>query len=120
MMSLASLSVFGIRGGAIWTGNADTHWYGVEFVRGRSYRLHEKASLLLVHRIIPATGLAWLASDRQAFAAWCGCVSGDASQADVLGEIISLADRQSVGHSLGADLGPKAAKSQVVSRCMKS
>lgn len=95
-------------------GNADTHWYGVEFVRGRSYRLHEKASLLLVHRIIPATGLAWLASDRQAFAAWCGCVSGDASQADVLGEIISLADRQSVGHSLGADLGPKAAKSQVI------
>jgi integrating conjugative element relaxase (TIGR03760 family) len=95
-------------------GNEDTHWYGVEFVRGRSYRLHEKASLLLVHRIIPATGLAWLASDRQAFAAWCGCISGDASQADVLGEIISLADRQSVGHSLGADLGPKAATSQVV------
>jgi integrating conjugative element relaxase (TIGR03760 family) len=95
-------------------GNAATHWYGVEFVRNRSYRLHEKASLLLVHRIIPATGLAWLASDRQAFAAWCGCVSGDASQADVLGEIISLADRQSVGHSLGADLGPKAATSQVV------
>ena len=94
--------------------NADTHWYGVEFIRGRSYRLHEKASLLLVHRIIPATGLAWLASDRQAFAAWCGCVSGDASQADVLGEIISLGDRQSVSHSLGADLGPKAAKSQVI------
>jgi len=95
-------------------GNADTQWYGVEFVRNRSYRLHEKASLLLVHRIIPATGLAWLASDRQAFAAWCGCISGDTSQADVLGEIISLADRQSVGHSLGADLGPKAATSQVV------
>ena len=95
-------------------GNADTYWYGVEFVRNRSYRLHEKASLLLVHRIIPATGLAWLASDRQAFAAWCGCVSGDASQADVLGEIISLGDRQSVSHSLGADLGPKAAKSQVI------
>ena len=95
-------------------GNADTQWYGVEFVRNRSYRLHEKASLLLVHRIIPATGLTWLASDRQAFAAWCGCISGDTSQADVLGEIISLADRQSVGHSLGADLGPKAATSQVV------
>lgn len=101
-----------------WAGDIDSqvaaHWYGVEFVRNRSYRLHEKASLLLVHRIIPATGLAWLASDRQSFAAWCGCVSGDASQADVLGEIISLADRQSVGHSLGADLGPKAATSQVI------
>jgi integrating conjugative element relaxase (TIGR03760 family) len=101
-----------------WTGDIDSqvaaHWYGVEFVRNRSYRLHEKASLLLVHRIIPATGLTWLASDRQAFAAWCGCVSGDASQADVLGEIISLGDRQSVSHSLGADLGPKAAKSQVI------
>jgi Putative conjugal transfer nickase/helicase TraI C-term/Putative helicase len=32
----------------------------------------------------------------------------------VLGEIISLADRQSVGHNLGAGTSPKAAKSQVV------
>lgn len=101
-----------------WAGDIDSqpdvHWYGVEFVRGRTYRLHEKASMLLVHRLIPATGLAWLASDRQAFSAWCGCVCGDAGQADVLGEIVSLADRQSVGQSLGADPSPKAAKSQVV------
>ena len=59
--------------------NAETHWYGVEFVHNRSHRLHERASMLLVHRLIPATGLAWLASDQQAFSAWCGCVSGDAS-----------------------------------------
>ena len=101
-----------------WAGDIDSqaavYWYGIEFVRGRTYRLHEKASMLLVHRIIPAAGLAWLASDRQAFAAWCGCVCGDASQSDVLGEIISLADRQSVGQSLGADTSPKAAKTQVV------
>ncbi|NOU21838.1 MAG: DNA-binding domain-containing protein [Methyloglobulus sp.] len=94
--------------------NATAHWYGVEFVRHRTYRLHEKASLLLVHRIMPASGLTWLASDRQAFSAWCACVSGDIGQADVLGEIISLADRQSVAQNLGADTSPKAAKSQVV------
>jgi integrating conjugative element relaxase (TIGR03760 family) len=49
-----------------WAGDMDSqataHWYGVEFVRNRTYRLHEKASLLLVHRLIPAAGLAWLAS----------------------------------------------------------
>jgi integrating conjugative element relaxase (TIGR03760 family) len=118
-----NISLFNEQGQSIglwdpWAGDIDSqaavYWYGIEFVRGRTYRLHEKASMLLVHRIIPAAGLAWLASDRQAFAAWCGCVSGDASQADVLGEIISLADRQSVGQSLGADTSPKAAKSQVV------
>ncbi len=38
--------------------NAAAHWYGIEFVRNRTYRLHEKASLLLVHRIMPASGLA--------------------------------------------------------------
>ena len=94
--------------------NATAHWYGVEFVRNRTYRLHEKASMLLVHRILPTSGLTWLASDRQAFSTWCGCVSGDVSQADVLGEIISLADRQSVGQNLGAETSHKAAKSQVV------
>jgi integrating conjugative element relaxase (TIGR03760 family) len=101
-----------------WCGDLDSkataHWYGVEFVRNRTYRLHEKASMLLVHRILPTSGLTWLASDRQVFSAWCGCVSGDVSQADVLGEIISLADRQSVGQNLGAETNPKAAKSQVV------
>jgi integrating conjugative element relaxase (TIGR03760 family) len=101
-----------------WAGEIDSqsaaHWYGVEFVRNRTYRLHEKASMLLVHRLIPAAGLAWLAGDRQAFSAWCGCVCGDAGQADVLGEIIGLADRQSVGQSLGANTSPKAAKPEVV------
>ncbi len=94
--------------------NATAHWYGVEFVRNRTYRLHEKASMLLVHRILPTSGLTWLASDRQVFSAWCGCVSGDVSQADVIGEIISLADRQSVVQNLGAETNPKAIKSQVI------
>ena len=101
-----------------WSENIDNnpavHWYGLEFVRNRAYRLHEKASLLLVNRILPPAGLTWLASDRQVFSAWCACISGDVSQADVLGEIISLGDRQSVAHNLGADNNPQAAKSQVV------
>ncbi|MFA6094269.1 MAG: MobH family relaxase [Candidatus Paceibacterota bacterium] len=100
-----------------WAGNLDPHgqaaWYTLAFVRNRSYRLHEKAALLFAPRIIPAAALAWLASDPAALSAWCACVTGDGVQAAVLGEIISLADRQSVGQNLGAEVGPKAATTQV-------
>ena len=55
----------------------------------------------------------WPATDKH-FRPGVAVFRGDAGQADVLGEIVSLADRQSVGQSLGADPCPKAAKSQVV------
>jgi len=102
-----------------WAGDMNSqpavHWYELEFIRNRTYRLHEKASLLLVPRILPTCGLSWLANNRQTFSAWCACVSGDFSQADVLAEIISQADRHSVGLNLGADPNPNTAtKSQII------
>lgn len=78
-------------------------WYTTEFVRHQQYRLHEKASPLLVHRIIPSQGMSWLASDPHILSQWLASVSGDLENAGMIGEIVSLADQQSVAVNLGAD-----------------
>lgn len=78
-------------------------WYRTEFQRGRQYRLHEKASLLLIHRIIPSYALNWLSSDRHIFEQWLACVSGDIENASSIGEIVGAADSKSVATNLGAD-----------------
>ena len=88
----------------------DARYYDIQFVKKREYRLHEKASLLLVGRIIPKCGLSWLAGDRQAFSCWLSCLAGHYHEADALGEIISLGDRHSVAKDLGAE--PKAQATQ--------
>ncbi|WP_235185818.1 MobH family relaxase [Methylomarinum vadi] len=78
-------------------------WYSTEFQRGRKYRLHEKASLLLIHRIIPSYALNWLSGDRHIFEQWLACVSGDIENASSIGEIVGAADSKSVATNLGAD-----------------
>lgn len=78
--------------------------YIVEFVPNRHYRLHEKAAPLLINKIIPPQGMSWLISDRSIFARWLACVSGDLENAGALGEIVSIADSQSVAANLGADV----------------
>ena len=80
--------------------------YRSNFVKKRQYRLHEKASLLLVHRIVPPCGLSWLASDRKVLAYWLACISGDLEEAGVIGEIVIQADGQSVAKNLGAESRP--------------
>jgi hypothetical protein len=97
-----------------WHGNMasikNAQYYGIQFVNKREYRLHEKAALLLVDRIIPQCGLSWLAGDRQAFSCWLSCLSGQIHEADALGEIVSLGDRHSVAKDLGAEPKAQAAK----------
>ncbi|WP_168175498.1 MobH family relaxase [Methylocaldum sp. 14B] len=101
-----------------WIGSLtdDPHarWYRTAFVPKRQYRLHEKASLLLVNRIIPAEGLAWLAGDRGAFSAWLSCIGGDLAEAGVMGEIVNKADGESVARNLGAEPGQRVTSSSVV------
>ena len=101
-----------------WHGNMaaikDAWYYGIQFVNKREYRLHEKAALLLVGRIIPTCGLSWLAGDRQAFSCWLSCLSGHYHEADALGEIISLGDRHSVAKDLGAEPKAQAAKPTIL------
>ncbi|MBK1673752.1 hypothetical protein CKO35_10615 [Ectothiorhodospira shaposhnikovii] len=76
--------------------------YSIEFRRGRRHRFHERAAPLLAHQIIPARGIAWLASDQVLFAAWLATLSGDMDDAGALGEIIQQADGLSVARNLGA------------------
>ena len=78
-------------------------WYTSEFIRNRQYRLHEKATPLLIYKIIPSHGMKWISSDQAIFSTWLACLSGDMDNASSIGEIISIADSQSVGSNLGAD-----------------
>ncbi len=78
-------------------------WYTTEFVRNRIYQLHEKASPLLIHRIVPSQGIKWISSDQSIFSKWIGCISGDKDNASSIGEIVSIADGKSVAADLGAD-----------------
>ncbi|MBD9357323.1 MobH family relaxase [Methylomonas albis] len=77
--------------------------YIAEFVPNRRYRLHEKATPLLTNKIIPPLGLRWLTSDQNIFARWLACVSGYLENAGSLGQIVNIADSQSVAANLGAD-----------------
>ncbi|MGY6275092.1 MobH family relaxase [Methylomonas sp. MgM2] len=77
--------------------------YIAEFLPNRLYRLHEKATPLLTNKIIPPQGMRWLTSDRGIFARWLASVSGDLENAGSLGQIVSIADSQSVAANLGAD-----------------
>jgi len=78
-------------------------WYSSEFIRHRQYKLHEKASPLLINKIMPSNGVKWLSSDQIIFSNWLACLSGDMDNASSIGEIISIADSKSVAANLGAD-----------------
>ena len=78
-------------------------WYTSEFIRNRQYRLHEKATPLLIHRIIPTQGMRWISSDQLIISNWLACLSGNSDNASSIGEIVSIADSKSVAANLGAD-----------------
>ncbi len=78
-------------------------WYTTKFVHNRQYKLHEKASPLLISRIIPSQGMKWISSDQTVFSYWLACLSGDIDNAASIGEIVSIADSKSVAANLGAD-----------------
>jgi len=78
-------------------------WYSSEFIRNRQYKLHEKASPLLINKIISCNGMKWISSDQTVFSNWLACLSGDSDNASSIGEIISMADSKSVAANLGAD-----------------
>ncbi len=78
-------------------------WYACSFIKKRHYHLHEKASLLLSHKIIPPHGMHWLSGNQAIFMQWLAYVSGDNENALSIGEIISTADGKSVAHNLGAE-----------------
>ena len=77
-------------------------WYRIRFRQQRTYRLHERAALLLSRLTLPTPALSWLASDQKVMAAWLAAVSGDYEEAGILGEISQQADSLSVAGNLGS------------------
>lgn len=78
-------------------------WYTCQFVKNRKYKLHERASPLLIYKIIPSCGIEWLSSNQTIFMQWLATISGDHENALSIGEIISFADSKSVANNLGAE-----------------
>jgi len=58
-------------------------WYTSEFVRNRQYRLHEKATPLLINKIVPFHGMRWISSDQVIFSNWLACLLGDMENASI-------------------------------------
>ncbi len=77
-------------------------WYAVEFRRDRDYALHQRTAALLVPKILPAEGLAWLNTNIEVFAAFSAAITGHPDEAGVLGQIVSEADQLSVARNKGA------------------
>ncbi len=78
-------------------------WYTCQFVKKRTYKLHEKASPLLIHKVVPCQGMEWISSNQTIFMQWLATISGDHEHALSMGEIISFADSKSVANNLGAE-----------------
>ncbi len=85
-----------------WAGgigsNPNARWYKVGFHRHGHQRCQPCAGLMLAPYLVGGEGLAWLQSDPILFAHWLACASGDDAKAAVLGEIVSKAIGESVGH----------------------
>jgi len=81
----------------------DAKWYTTSFIRHKQYRLHEQATPILTHCILPSEGVKWIADDAVILSQWLACIAGDKENAAAIGEIVGQADQQSVATSLGAD-----------------
>jgi len=77
-------------------------WYEIESADQCPCALSEKASPLLVHRILPRCGMKWLASDHAVFLQWLAYLSSDRGNAGAIGEIIGTADERLVSMYSGA------------------
>ncbi len=78
--------------------------YQVSFRRGRKYRSHENIALLLATKIVPASGMNWIASNNDVLDDWTFCLTGRQSEANTLGELVAHADQTSTAQNLtGSD-----------------
>ncbi len=83
-----------------WAGPMEAHAYEAQFLRGRNYRMHQRAAPLLARFIVPSEGLRWLTSEREVLAAWLAVITGMPDDAGSLGQIVEEADRLSTAADL--------------------
>ena len=74
--------------------------YRVSFRRGRKYRSHENVALLLASKILPDSGMNWIASNNDVLDDWTFCLTGRKIEANTLGELVRLADQTSTAQNL--------------------
>lgn len=78
--------------------------YQVRYRRKRQYPLHERASALYLHHIIPTIGVEWLANySGEVFYHWTNCLTAHREDAGPIGDIAQEADRRSVASNLAGD-----------------
>lgn len=78
-------------------------YYRYRFRSGREYQRHELLPPLLAHRILPAEGIDWLASQPAVFDAWLATISS-AESAGPLSIIAHEADGASVARDLSGGI----------------
>jgi Putative helicase len=83
-----------------WAGSMKAHAYKARFLRGRNYRMHQRAALLLARFMVPPEGFRWLTSEREVLAAWLAVISGMPEDVGPLGQIVEEADRLSTAADL--------------------
>jgi hypothetical protein len=81
-----------------WTGSmirSGNRYYRVEPRRNRANRLGDSALPLLVPYLVPPDGLRWLADHEDALVAWLATISGQASDATPMADIVRKASQAS-------------------------
>jgi hypothetical protein len=78
-------------------------FYRYRFRPGRQYRRHELLPPLIAHRLLPAAGLTWLASEPGVFDAWLATIS-HAEHAGPLAFIAQESDGKSVARDLSGGM----------------
>ncbi|WP_193091596.1 MobH family relaxase [Halomonas colorata] len=97
----------------VWNGPIPSP-YRVKYRKDRDYMLHQATNGLLCHRVLDGAILDWVSEDPQVFKQLMFSMSGYSSEAGIIGEIVSQADRASVANALGGDPA-KALKAPVQS-----
>jgi len=88
----------------IWTPLTSTLpkgcFYQIDFNHQRQYHQHETISLLFAAKLLPDTGLNWIASNPQILNDWTHYLSGQKQSPSVLAELVTQADQVSTAKSL--------------------
>ena len=80
-----------------------TEGYRFKYIQGRDYKLHNAAAALMVHQVLGTEVMDWISKNQALWGSLLYLLSGDYTEAGVLGEIVSKADRTSTAMNIGAN-----------------
>ena len=80
-----------------------TEAYRFKYIPGRDYKMHNAAASLLLHQVVGTEVMDWISKNQPLWGSLLYLLSGDYTEAGVLGEIVSKADRTSTAMNIGAN-----------------